>query len=63
MKVNDVTLRTFLYTKGLTQTELAKRAGFSRAYIGRICTGHTCSETTAQKIADALGVALEELKA
>lgn len=63
MKLNDSKLRLLLYEKKTTQTDFAKRAGISRPFFCKICCGHTCSETTAQKIADTLGVTLEELKA
>lgn len=63
MKINDVELRTIIYQKGWTQSRLAKETGMSRPYISSVCRGLTCSEATVQKIADALGVNLEELKA
>ena len=63
MKLNDQKLRAILYEERITQTAFAKRAGISRPCFCKICRGHTCSEATSQKIADALGVNLEELKA
>lgn len=63
MKINDTALRSIIYQKGWTQSRLAKEIGMNRPYISNLCRGLTCSEATAQKIADALGVNLEELKA
>lgn len=44
-----------------TQKLLAEQSGVSRGTINAICCGRSCSEQTAQKIAAALGVKLEEL--
>lgn len=62
MRINDESIRLILYRKGLTQTELSKRSGFSRNTICSICSGKSCSESTAQKIADALEVDVNEIK-
>jgi transcriptional regulator with XRE-family HTH domain len=44
---------------GMSKYELAKRSGFSRAYIGLICSGgrgHRMSLDTASKLSHVLGV-------
>ncbi|EKD86858.1 MAG: DNA-binding protein [uncultured bacterium] len=47
--------------KGLTQEELAAKAGLHRAYFWDIENGRNTSIKTAYKIARALGVKLSEL--
>lgn len=47
--------------EGLTQEELAERAGLHRAYFWDIENGRNISIKTAYKIARALGVPLSEL--
>lgn len=61
MRINDESIRLIMYRKGLTQTELSRRSGFSRNTIGSICNGKSCSESTAQRIAQAIGVDLTEI--
>ncbi|MBI2613317.1 MAG: helix-turn-helix transcriptional regulator [Candidatus Levybacteria bacterium] len=48
-------------SKGLTQEELAVKAGLHRAYFWDIENGRNISIKTAYKIARALGVNLSEL--
>lgn len=47
--------------KGLTQEELAEKAGLHRAYFWDIESGRNISVKTAYKIAKALGVKLSDL--
>jgi transcriptional regulator with XRE-family HTH domain len=47
--------------KGLTQEELAEKAGLHRAYFWDIENGRNISIKTAYKIAHALGVKLSDL--
>lgn len=47
--------------KGLTQEELAEKAGLHRAYFWDIESGRNVSIKTAYKIAHALGVSLATL--
>lgn len=47
--------------KGITQEELAERAGLHRAYFWDIENGRNVSIKTAYKIAHALGTSLSEL--
>lgn len=47
--------------KGLTQEELAEKAGLHRAYFWDIETGRNISLRTADKIARALNIKLSEL--
>lgn len=61
IKLDDAKLRGELYRLGVTQVELARRAGLSRAVINNICRGISCTSATAEKIAAALGVPVEKL--
>lgn len=45
--------------RGLTQTELAIKAGVSRPTVARVELGVATSIATLEKIADALGLTLE----
>lgn len=47
--------------KGLTQEELAEKAGLHRAYFWDIESGRNVSIKTAYKIAHALGISLSTL--
>ena len=55
-------LKALRKEKGLTQAALAKRAGVTLSYIGRLEIGrHDPQLSTLQKLAKALGVSLPEL--
>jgi Predicted transcriptional regulators len=45
----------------MTQTRLAELSGVSKATISYIKCGKSCSNEVGQKIAEALGVAVEEI--
>ncbi|MFO0699739.1 MAG: helix-turn-helix transcriptional regulator [Nitrospira sp.] len=48
--------------KGLTQLQVARKAGLTLAYIGRLETGHYDPQlSTLRKLAKALGVTASEL--
>ena len=61
MKVNDEKVRTLMFRTRLTQKELAKKTGMSRATISSICNGRSCRLETAMAIADALGVTVDSI--
>ena len=61
MKINGFLVREALYNKNMQQQELAKITGISRNTISAICHGKSCSRTTAEKIAAALNIDIEEL--
>jgi transcriptional regulator with XRE-family HTH domain len=55
-------LKTLRESKGLTQEQLAKRAGISRAYLARLETGrHDPHLSRLRKLAKALGVKVGRL--
>lgn len=45
--------------QGLTQTELAEKAGVSRPTVARVESGEDVSTATLEKVAAALGLAIE----
>jgi transcriptional regulator with XRE-family HTH domain len=57
-------LKQWRVRSGLTQIELAERAGLGRRYITKIETGKRgCNLSAAQRLADVLGVELADLRA
>ncbi len=62
MKLDDVKIRSLIYTKHTTQTALSDRAGVTRMTLNSICNGKSCNEATARKIADALDVQIDDIK-
>lgn len=55
-------IKWFRETRGLTQEELAGRAGVSQSYIARVELSKTSpSLKRLEKIADALGVEIKDL--
>ena len=61
MKLNEEHIRLIMYRKSISQTDVAGSSGVARPTISAICNGKSCRPETAQKIADALGVQLEEI--
>lgn len=54
-------IETLRKQKGLTQEELAEKAGLHRAYFWDVESGRNISIKTAYKISKALGVSLSQL--
>jgi len=61
MRIDRVKLITELEKKEMTQKRLAELSGVSRATINYIKGGKRCTDKVGQKIAEALGVAVEEI--
>lgn len=61
MKIDRRKLRILLMDSYQTQTDLSTKSGLCRATVNGICQGKTCSDETGTKIADALGVPVEDL--
>ena len=59
--INRVKLYDLILQNNLTYGELAKKAGLNAATISFIKNGKTCSLSTANAIAEALGVTAEEI--
>lgn len=61
MRIDRMKFMLALVRAEMTTTELAEKAGISRATVSSIKRGASCSEQSAFKIADALGVKLETI--
>ena len=61
MKINSFRIITHLAKQGMTQGELAKQAGTTRQALSTLIQRGTCEPRTIGKIANALGVDVEEL--
>jgi len=61
LRINERKLRHLLIDRDIGQKELAVRAGLSRGAVNNVCCGRSCASDTAFKIAQALGVPLEDL--
>ena len=63
MRIDRVKFAAELARADMTTVELSKKAGLSRGTISVVKGGKSCTENTAQRIARALGVDVEELLA
>ena len=61
MRLDDVKIRVLMYQQGKSQTDVAKYCRCSRATISSVCNGKSCKYETAQAIAYALHVPLDEI--
>lgn len=62
MKIDTQKLIDARETKGWDQTTLAYKCGVSVSTISRVESGERCSPKTIKKIADKLGLSIEELR-
>ena len=61
MRLDAKLLRGVLYDRDITQIELAKKSEVARFTLNKVCNGGSCTYETGKKIADALGMKLEDL--
>lgn len=61
MKLNVLRIKLFLGQRGWTQGKLAERAGISRQTLCAILARGSASPRSAVRLADALGVPLEQI--
>ena len=61
MRISGDLIKHALIDRDMRQKDLAEKAGITRATISSICGGKRCSEDTARKIAEALGISLGDL--
>lgn len=62
MFIDRYKLKIELMKRDMTQNQLAEMCGLSRATISSIACGRSCSDNTGYKIAQALGMEIEDLK-
>lgn len=61
MKINVKVAKVALVKKGMTMTALAEKAGLTSRAVGMILKRGSCSIISVGKLANALGVDVEEL--
>lgn len=61
MRIDRLKLRMELAKRDMKQVELAELAGVSRATVGYIVGGKSCSDIVGMKIAEALDMPIEKL--
>lgn len=61
MRIDRFKLTMELMRQDMTQTQLAEKAGVSRATVNGIKSGRSCSEEVGKKIAKALGMDVTEI--
>ncbi len=61
MKINVRVAKVALVKKGMTMTALAEKAGLTSRAVGTILKRGSCSIISVGKLANALGIQVEEL--
>lgn len=61
MKINAINLRALMIRQGLTQKQLSELANVGRVTISNILRGCSCGQATAERLAGALNVRLEDI--
>lgn len=61
VRIDRLKLKLIMTKADVTQMQLAEKTGISRASINAVCQGKSCRQETADKIAKALKVKVEEL--
>lgn len=61
MRVDKIKIITKMAKMDITQKELAEKSQLARGTINAIARGKSCSNETAQKIAKALNVSIDEI--
>lgn len=62
MNLDNAKLRDLTFRKGLNQRKVMELTGISRPTLNGVYCGRSCSEATATKIADVLGVPLQDIQ-
>ena len=61
MRIDRIKLLVELAQRDINQKDFADQVGIARGTLSAVCRGVSCSDRTAEKIAQGLGVPLEEL--
>lgn len=62
MRIDRIVFTTEIMKRDMNVKQFAKSVGIPQQTLYQIKCGQSCSETMGQKIADGLGVPLEQLK-
>ena len=62
MRVDRIKVIAEMARKDMSSIELAKKAGVSRSSICSLRSGKSCTENTIRRVAQALGVSVEDLR-
>lgn len=62
MRVNAISFVSELMKRDMNVTQFSKFSGIPRQTLYQIKNGQRCSDAMGQKIADALGIPLDQLK-
>jgi putative transcriptional regulator len=62
VRIDRIKLGTWMIRKGLTIADLAAAAGVSYVTASAVKSGRSCRLETAERIAEALGVPLRQLR-
>ena len=61
-RIDRVKLIAEMARQNVTSIGLAKKAGVSRSSICSLRSGKSCAENTIKRVADALGVSVDDLR-
>lgn len=61
MRIDTIKLAVEMVKRDWSTEELSKESGLSRATVSNIKNGKSCKDTTAVKLANALGVEVTDL--
>lgn len=61
MNLKSTKIRGLIFENDLTQLKLSSKSRLGIATINKVCNGGSCTYETAEKIARALNVSVEEL--
>ena len=61
MRINRMAYAIAVAKADINGSEIAKRAGLNRGTVSAIKNGKSCTDDTAQRLADALGVTVDYL--
>lgn len=62
MRINRIKLIAEMARQEVSVKELSEKAGISRCALSALRGGKSCTENTAQRVAAALGVTVDDLK-
>ena len=61
MKIDGWKIKKKIRELGLTQQDLANKTGLARSCVTLVLNGKPCRQTTAEKIAEAVGLPVDKI--